>query len=769
MITIFKELFKTDVPYHVSIDKIIERIRSGASKDKIEKIRNGNNDLKKKLPCIIFSGTFSQRNKKGLINHSGLMVLDFDKVPNPKEYKEQLKSNNLFYLLFISPSGNGVKGVVKIPKCNEKEHTSYFKKFSEDFNLDYLDTGGSNVDRVCFESYDPAIYVNDNSDVYSPILIDEGYATSERVPLLPITNEDVIIEKIMCFNWSKSFIEGQRNEYVFDLAGAFCEYGVNEMTAISFINNHINTDKDFSDNEVKNAVKSAYKLRSFGSKYFEDYTKIDSVKLDLKYDKEDVKKKYNLTDDVYQEIAENNENIEFWYFDKKNNVKIDPFNFKLFLESNGFRKYYPNEVLSPQLVQVNSNKVKDTSTELLRDFVLSWLLEKKEFEVWKRCVNYQNIFSDNYLAMLDTIELMMLKDTKHKSYISYKNGIVEVTKDSVKLIDYIDVDGYIWETSIINRDFIKSKKDNDYKEFINNISNNDPLPIQSVIGYLLCTYKNKMNNKAIILNDEVISENPEGGTGKGVFVQGIKQIRKSAILDGKTFSDKKSFPYQTVSQDVNVLVFDDVVKNFSFETKFSLVTEGLTLERKNKDAIKLTVEESPKLVISTNYAIKGEGNSHDRRRHEIEFSQYYNGNKTPYDEFGKQLFDDWSIDEFNSFDNYMISCIQIYLNNGLIKQNAKNIKLRKFIAETSMEFYEWVEDRENVALNVRNDKSIYFENFINDYTDYKKWLTKKKFNIWLQKYASFKGLEYQDGNSNGNRWFSLVTDSELIEDDGLPW
>src|SRR5690606_19515882 len=124
--------------------------------------------------------------------------------------------------------------------------------------------------------------------------------------------------------------------------------------------------------------------------------------------------------------------------------------------------------------------------------------------------------------------------------------------------------------------------------------------------------------------------------------------------------DKKSFPYQTVSQDTQILVFDDVKKNWDFESKFSLVTEGMTLERKNKDAIKLTVEESPKMVVSTNYAIKGEGNSHDRRRHEIEFSQFYNGKFTPYDDFKRQLFDDWNEQDYKGFDNYMVHCLQLY-------------------------------------------------------------------------------------------------------------
>jgi hypothetical protein len=273
-----------------------------------------------------------------------------------------------------------------------------------------------------------------------------------------------------------------------------------------------------------------------------------------------------------------------------------------------------------------------------------------------------------------------------------------------------------------------------------------------------------MNNKAIILNDEVISNNPEGGTGKGVIVQGIKQIRKVSILDGKTFDDKKSFPYQTVTPETQVLVFDDVKKNFDFESKFSIVTEGMTLERKNKDAIKLKVEDSPKMVISTNYAIKGEGNSHDRRRHELEIAQYYGKNLTPFDEFGKQLFDDWDVEEFKKFDNYMIYCLQCFLKNGLIIQNSKNLKLRKFIAESSMEFYEWIDDPDNFKRNERHNKTQYYQIFIDEYQDFKKWLQSKTFNKWVDKYCTYKGYEYKEGNTQGNRWFEIVNDFQESEE-----
>jgi hypothetical protein len=767
VVSVFKDLYKSkDVPFHVPIEKIIKRIKQGASKELVESIRNGNKENKNKLPCILFSGIFNERNSNSLKEHSGLMVMDFDKYPNNEtmfNHLELLKQNKHFILLFISPSGNGIKGVIRVSNQLTKEtHPKVFKEFQNQFEYDYFDIVNSNIDRVCFESYDPNIYVNFESELFDPILKDEGFNISDRVPLVPITDEDKIISKIMLWNWKKDFREGERNSFIFDLAGAFCEYGISQTTAEGYILNNV-VIGDFSEKEATTTIKSAYKKRNFDIKYFEDFNKIDSIKSDLKKGKKEVLKKHNIEEDVYNEIKEELEHEDFWFLNEKNKIQIDLLKYKLFLERNGFKKYFPDGSQKPTWLFIQSNKVVETSIEKIKDFVLDYLIQRQQIDVWKYCAGYQNLFSENLLAMIETVELMMLKDTKTTSYLAFKNGILEVNKNHIKLIDYIDVNGYVWDSQIIQRDWEQLDDfNNEYKTFINNISADEPLPIESVIGYLLSTYKNKMNNKAVILNDEVISENPEGGTGKGLFVQGLRQIRRVSILDGKTFDDKKSFPYQTVSPETQVLVFDDVKKNFDFESKFSLVTEGMTLERKNKDAIRLKVEESPKMVISTNYAIRGEGNSHDRRRFELEIAQYYGKNLTPYDEFGKQLFDDWELLEFQKFDNYMVYCLQVYLKNGLIIQNAKNLKMRKFIAETCMEFYEWINDKDNFPIGIRNDKTQYFVKFTEEYQDFKKWLTRKKFNIWVQKFATFKKLEYTEGNTNGVRWFMLGNE---IEDD----
>ena len=100
-------------------------------------------------------------------------------------------------------------------------------------------------------------------------------------------------------------------------------------------------------------------------------------------------------------------------------------------------------------------------------------------------------------------------------------------------------------------------------------------------------YKNLAYCPATILNDEVISDNPEGGTGKGLFMSGISKMKKVVVIDGKSFNFERSFAYQLVSADTQILCFDDVSKHFNFERLFSVVTEGLTLEKKNKDAIKI--------------------------------------------------------------------------------------------------------------------------------------------------------------------------------------
>jgi len=89
-----------------------------------------------------------------------------------------------------------------------------------------------------------------------------------------------------------------------------------------------------------------------------------------------------------------------------------------------------------------------------------------------------------------------------------------------KLIPFIDVKGYIWEKQIINRVFVKQENDeNDFKSFVLKVSASDAQRYEamcSTLGYLIHAHKDKTDQKAIIFNDEEISDHPNGGSGKSV-------------------------------------------------------------------------------------------------------------------------------------------------------------------------------------------------------------------------------------------------------------
>ena len=53
------------------------------------------------------------------------------------------------------------------------------------------------------------------------------------------------------------------------------------------------------------------------------------------------------------------------------------------------------------------------------------------------------------------------------------------------------------------------------------------------------------------------------------------------------------------------------------------------------------------------------------------------------------MFGEWNEDEWCSFDNFMIECLQIYLDHGLIKSQFVNLKIRRLSAESCHEFIEW--------------------------------------------------------------------------------
>jgi hypothetical protein len=234
-----------------------------------------------------------------------------------------------------------------------------------------------------------------------------------------------------------------------------------------------------------------------------------------------------------------------------------------------------------------------------------------------------------------------------------------------------------------------------------------------------------------------------------------------------------------VSADTQILVFDDVKRYFDFERLFSVVTEGLTLEKKNKDAIKIPFSRSPKIAITTNYAIKGAGNSFARRKWELELHQYYRKSFTPLDEFGKLMFGDWNDEEWCQFDNYMIGCLRNYLTTGLVKSKFVNLKVRQLSAETSHDFIEWcglVDGCEGNRILLRGGKIFkdeLYNDFISEYPDYgpksKMTISRTRFYKWLAAYGIFRsGKPAEEGRDMEGRWIFIEDKTDTTDINEIP-
>lgn len=800
IVTIFQNIRETETPFHRSVKCVLDRIKSGSSKELVQRIRKetdkaNRNELKKELPAVCFSGQFNKRNDSAIIEHSGFICLDFDGYATKKEMKaerDRLTKDRYVYAVFTSPSGNGLKALVRVPE-EPDNHTNYFNALEKHFNSENFDKTCKNISRVCYESYDPLIFINESSELWTSV-VERDYVEVEvkrDAPTIPITDDNKVVEILVKW-WTKKYgmVEGERNANVYKLAMAFNDFGINRSLASHILRQF--EQPDFSSSEIERTLDSAYSnTANHGTKYYEDSDRINNIKGQLKrgVSKKEVRSQLkgevesDVVEAVLERVEKENEEQAFWMKNEKGVIKIVPLDFKTFLEDNGFYKFAPEGSKNYVFVKVTNNLIDHTSEKEIKDFILGYLLDLEDKSIYNFFADAVRYFREEFLTLLSTIDVYFMEDTAKTAYLYYRNCAVRVTPQGIETIDYLDLGGYVWQDHIIDRAFNEQEFAGcDFQTFIGNICANEEsrrLTMESTIGYMMHGYKNLSYCPAVILNDEVISDNPEGGTGKGLFMNALSQMKKLIVIDGKAFAFERSFPYQLVSADTQILCFDDVKKNFDFERLFSVVTEGLTLEKKNKDAIKIPFEKSPKIGITTNYAIKGAGNSFARRKWELELHQYYNKSRTPLMEFNKHFFADWDEEDWSAFDNYMVSCISGYLNTGLVESEFINLGIRQLSAETSHDFIEWCglvtgEENKTIEPYVKLYKKDVYLDFIQEYPDYgptaKQSISRTKFYKWLVSYCMHKyGIAPEEGRDRLGRWLRIRNKHEGEEQSEIKW
>ena len=179
----------TDSPSQVTtLRRVVEEVRSSKHKAAIDAMRlafdmevasgdsfaRGKLNCRKReqLPAVQLGGLFRDRTGVSLIRHSGLFQIDLDDLPSGQEgrngLKEKLRQAHHVAAYFDSPSGEGLKVIVRGPVCSGKNEVRrafdaasiWFQKLT---GLS-PDAKVGDIGHPCYLSHDPEAYFNEKAE-----------------------------------------------------------------------------------------------------------------------------------------------------------------------------------------------------------------------------------------------------------------------------------------------------------------------------------------------------------------------------------------------------------------------------------------------------------------------------------------------------------------------------------------------------------------------------------------------------------------------------
>lgn len=169
------------------VARVLEGIRKCTYKEKVAIARRclnngdkqGYDTYKSQLPAVAFCGTFDKGHKADDCNHyNSLLVIDIDKLTDMELEKtyHSLKDDPYVAAFWLSPSGNGYKGLVQLDYSSDfaeygikEKHKVAFRQFFVHLLSEYgieLDRSGSDISRLCYMSADSNLHIKDNAEVF---------------------------------------------------------------------------------------------------------------------------------------------------------------------------------------------------------------------------------------------------------------------------------------------------------------------------------------------------------------------------------------------------------------------------------------------------------------------------------------------------------------------------------------------------------------------------------------------------------------------------
>lgn len=329
-ITYFKDAFDAKNAHYIDIFKCYDRIKSGASRIKVDIIRSKEtkkerDELKVYLPVIVFSGEFKARNNNSCTKQSKRISIDIDKIGSADKVvglKKKIEKLKWVEACFVSPSGDGLKVIAKLSTENHLGHYLKIESFFEKEFKVKIDKSGKDLSRACFESYDPDIYVNPNAEDFSEVFV-VSESTSERVKLeisKPVTDYDKIYDYLKIWAEKKLKWEpGQRHPFLVRMCAGCNKFGIPKEIARGYLlydfvegaSNFERVEFDKIINHIYTKYESEYNTKAFDEKTTYAYnpsnnqTVYDSEVYDVEDDEELGVRDFIYLKDIWDDCVEN--------------------------------------------------------------------------------------------------------------------------------------------------------------------------------------------------------------------------------------------------------------------------------------------------------------------------------------------------------------------------------------------------------------------------------------------------------------------------------
>lgn len=671
------------------------------------------------LPAFAL-GSYAQEYVRGAncIQTPG-MIIDIDHLP-PENFQttfEKICATPEVCAAFRSPSGDGIKAVLLFDQpleAIEKDGKNVLPQFYRNvyrfyaqklFQLEELDSKTCNVDRLCYFAYDPALYLNPSPKLLSFMedkeAIDLFIAPPIKPPavakqlearpayrtadfLEPASLSDAIKERISsAIHYLKNLDEPAWFRAALALK-PYGQFGWETFLALSTGGKHADDEETIRAKfEAANSQFEGPRV-SLGTLFY-------------------LAKKNGWNAPTMNYLSSAPENFWATRFKAskegtKEEIIFPPYKVIRFLESQGFGLYNIQGNGGYEIVRLCENIIRPSNTtrvvEFLRKHIESSTPIDDRAKILDAFVAQSRYFgrSNSYIN-LPVVTPTFLKDTAGEAYIFFQNCWVKVTAPEIFVRPYTELPGHVHENMLRERSFEPTQTRSDFETFIENITTADTPEasrqrldsLKTAIGYLIHGYKGV--TQAVVLTDEKFTfdlEEANGGTGKSLIGQSLAYLRPMAMVDGKLWDGKSQFNYEEVTPETKIIHFNDLKANFNLDDIFVAITESLYVKIKNKTGFRV---EDIKFILSTNYSIRGNGQSYERRQHIVELSSFYNTKHPPSADFSKRFFTGWNDEDWNAFFSFYLRCVQQFLQTGLSDPLLVNAAKRKTQIEVGEFFF----------------------------------------------------------------------------------